>query len=77
MVGLVCLGAAGAAGLLYTSVPQELVPPEDRGVVEVFATGPDGVGLAFMEQEADEIEQILQPYVENGTIESLFTNVGR
>ncbi|RIJ29577.1 efflux RND transporter permease subunit [Henriciella algicola] len=77
IVGLVCLGAAGAAGLLYTSVPQELVPPEDRGVVEVFATGPDGVGLAFMEQEADEIEQILQPYVDDGTIESLFTIVGR
>ena len=77
VVGLVCLCAAGAAGLLLTSVPQELVPPEDRGVVEVFATGPDGVGLAFMEQEADEIEQILRPYVENGTIESLFTIVGR
>ena len=77
IVGLVCLGAAGAAGLLYTSVPQELVPPEDRGVVEVFATGPDGVGLSYMDQEADEIEQILQPYIDNGTIESLFTIVGR
>ncbi|WP_026180615.1 efflux RND transporter permease subunit [Henriciella marina] len=77
IVGLVCLGAAGASGLLYTSIAKELVPSEDRGVVEVFATGPDGVGLAFMDQEADEIEQILQPYVENGTIESLFTIVGR
>lgn len=77
IVALVCLCAAGASGLVYTSIAKELVPPEDRGVVEVFATGPDGVGLSYMDQQADQIEQILQPYVENGTIESLFTIVGR
>lgn len=77
IVVLVSVLAAGGAGLLYLSLPKELVPPEDRGVVEVFATGPDGVGLSFMDQEADEIEAILQPYVDNGTIESLFTIVGR
>lgn len=77
IVVLVCIVGAAGAGVLYLSLPKELVPPEDRGVVEVFATGPDGVGLAFMDQEADEIETILQPYVENGTIQSLFTIVGR
>ena len=77
IVVLVSVLAAGGAGFLYLSLPKELVPPEDRGVVEVFATGPDGVGLSFMDQEADEIEAILQPYLDNGTIESLFTIVGR
>ena len=77
VVALVCLLAAGSAGMLYFSLGKELVPPEDRGVVEVFATGPDGVGLSYMDQEADEIEEILAPYVEDGTIESLFTIVGR
>ena len=77
VVVVISLLAAGGAGFLYLSLPKELVPPEDRGVVEVFATGPDGVGLSFMDQEADEIEAILQPYVDNGTIESLFTIVGR
>lgn len=76
VVALVCLVAAGSAGMLYFSLGKELVPPEDRGVVEVFATGPDGVGLSYMDQEADEIEEILAPYVEDGTIESLFTIVG-
>jgi hydrophobe/amphiphile efflux-1 (HAE1) family protein len=77
IVVLVCIFAAAGAGMLYSSLPKELVPPEDRGIVEVFATGPDGVGLAYMEPEADEIEAVLQPYIDDGTIESLFTIVGR
>ncbi|WP_300379182.1 efflux RND transporter permease subunit [Henriciella sp.] len=77
IVVFVSLLAAGGAGFLFLTLPKELVPPEDRGVVEVFATGPDGVGLAYMETEADEIEAILQPYVDDGTIENLFTVVGR
>ncbi|RIJ16788.1 efflux RND transporter permease subunit [Henriciella mobilis] len=76
VIVIVSLLAAIGAGLLYRSLSQELVPPEDRGVVQVFATGPDGVGLAYMEQEADEIEALLQPFVDDGTIENLFTIVG-
>mgnify|MGYP000542480512 CR=1 FL=1 len=68
---------AGLAGLLYTQLDNELVPDEDRGVITVDATGPDGVGLDFMDRELDEIEQVLQPYVESGEIESTFSIVGR
>ena len=77
VVVLISLLAAGGAVLLYSNLSQELVPPEDRGVVEVFATGPDGVGIAYMDIEADEIEAVLQPYIDDGTIENLFTIVGR
>ncbi|XAP79645.1 efflux RND transporter permease subunit [Citromicrobium bathyomarinum] len=68
---------AGLAGFLYTQLDNELVPDEDRGVVTVDATGPDGVGLAFMDRELDEIEQVLQPYLDSGEIESTFSIVGR
>ncbi|WP_300393963.1 efflux RND transporter permease subunit [Henriciella sp.] len=77
IVVLVSVLAAGGAALLFTSLDKELVPAEDRGVVEVFATGPDGVGLAYMDQQADRIEAVLQPYIDDGTIENLFTVVGR
>ncbi|WP_407646491.1 efflux RND transporter permease subunit [Henriciella aquimarina] len=77
IVVLVSLLTAGGALFVYTTLPSELVPAEDRGVIEIFATGPDGVGLSYMERETDEIEAILQPYVDDGTIESLFTVVGR
>ena len=68
---------AGLAGLLYTQLDNELVPDEDRGVVTVDATGPDGVGLAFMDRELDEVEQVLQPYLDSGEIRSTFSIVGR
>lgn len=71
-----CVAVAGAALLVYQSLPKELVPKEDRGQLEVFATGPDGVGLRYMEREADEIEAVLQPYVADGTVQSVFTIVG-
>ncbi|MCP9222601.1 efflux RND transporter permease subunit [Erythrobacter sp. LQ02-29] len=68
---------AGLAGFLYTQLDNELVPDEDRGVITVDATGPDGVGLDFMDRELDEVEGVLQPYLESGEIESTFSIVGR
>lgn len=73
--GMVIL-AAGSV-LTYTQLEQELVPPEDRGRIIVFATGPDGVGLDFMERQADQVEAILQPYLDSGEITSLDTVIGR
>ncbi len=64
----VALIALGGAGLLYRGIAQELVPPEDRGSVQIFATGPDGVGLSYTEREADMIEAVLQPYLDSGEI---------
>lgn len=74
---LVSLAAVIGAVFIYNQLESELVPSEDRGRIEVFATGPDGVGLSYMERQADEIEAILQPYLESGEIASLFTVVGR
>jgi len=76
IVALVSVLVAGGAGLLYTSLPQQLVPDEDRGVIEISAQGPDGVGLYYMERQADQIEDILQPFIERGDIESIFTVIG-
>lgn len=74
---LVSLGAASGAYFAYGSLDQELVPSEDRGSVRIFARGPDGVGLTYMERQADAIEAIIQPYIDGGDIESLLTIVGR
>jgi len=78
---LLFLGLALALGLLagglYRSLDQELLPPEDRGVIFVMATGPDGVGLPYSERQAARIEAVLQPYVDSGELVGLFTIVGR
>lgn len=73
----VAIAAAAGAVLCVFLIERELVPEEDRGVVNIFATGPDGVDLGYMEEEAVEIEAVLQPYLDNGVIESLFTVIGR
>ncbi len=73
----VSLFAFAGAAFLVTVIDQELVPEEDRGQIEVFATGPDGVGLSYMERQADQIDAVLQPYLNSGEISSLFTVVGR
>ena len=77
LVGIASLVVAAAAGLLYSQLDNELVPDEDRGVITVDATGPDGVGLDFMDGELDEVERVLQPYLDSGEIQSTFSIVGR
>lgn len=69
--------AAVGAGFVYERVPSELLPSEDRGVVRVFARGPDGVGLNFMDRQTRELEDILIPYQEAGVFDSIYTVVGQ
>lgn len=68
---------AGTAVLLFPKLGSELLPDEDRGVFYVNASGPDGVGLDYTERQSDRIEDILQPLLARGDIESLYTVVGR
>ncbi|EKE82951.1 efflux RND transporter permease subunit [Idiomarina xiamenensis] len=76
VVSLSLLAAVGA-GVTYQYLNNQLLPDEDRGVINVFARGPDGVGLDFMNRQARQIEDVLRPYVDSGEIESLFTVVGQ
>ena len=74
---LLCVAAAGSAGALYTELERELLPTEDRGSFNVFARGPDGVGLSYTERQGDRLENILLPLMENGEIEALYSVIGR
>ena len=74
---LASVAAAVAALSLYSQLASELMPTEDRGSVRIFARGPDGVGLNFMDRQADKMEDILLPYVNGGDIDSIYTVVGQ
>lgn len=76
-VTAVSIAAAGLASLLYIVLPQELLPDEDRGQVNIFFTGPDGVGLGYVDRQVLEIERIIEPYQEAGVIDTVFSIVGR
>ena len=68
---------AGGAVFAGANLERELTPREDRGAIYVWAGGPDGVGLRYMDRQADAIEAAFQPLVDSGEVTSLFTIVGR
>lgn len=74
---LLSVGSAVGAYFVANNIQQELLPSEDRGTVNIFARGPDGAGINFMDRQAEKMESVLMPYVENGTIDSIYTIVGR
>ena len=77
IVVLLSTVAAGTATWLYSEVKKELLPPEDRGNVRIFARGPDGVGIAFMDRQADKMEDVLLPYMQDENIDTIKTVVGQ
>ncbi|MFN2286913.1 MAG: efflux RND transporter permease subunit [Chromatocurvus sp.] len=74
---IACLVVAAAAGSLSTQLERELLPTEDRGQLNLFARGPEGVGLAYTARQGDRLEEILLPMLDGGGIASVYTVIGR
>lgn len=72
----VALMFAVGGGAAYLNLERELIPPEDRGIINVFASGPDGVSLGYMDRQTEQVEDIVRPLVDSGEVKSLFTIVG-
>ncbi|RDV25218.1 AcrB/AcrD/AcrF family protein [Alteromonas aestuariivivens] len=77
LIVLFSLLSGVGAWMTAKTINNELMPTEDRGTVRIFARGPDGAGLNFMDRQAEKMEELLLPYVENGTVDSIYTVVGR
>jgi len=58
----------GIAALLFRALPSELTPPEDRGMMFIGLTGPEGASLDYMDRHARMAEQILLREVEGGEV---------
>lgn len=78
---LIALTAAGliasGAFLVFGQIGEELVPPEDRGVVTVRMQGPDGVGIAHTDAQVAAVEQLFEPWIASGVAETLYSISGR
>ena len=64
LVLLVMAGAAGGSWWLFTHAKSELAPMEDRGVVVMPITAPDGATLEFTARYLDAVERIASQYPE-------------
>ncbi len=73
---LVALLFAGLSVVLLRSIDQALLPDEDRGFIGISASGPDGVGIGYMDRQARLIEEQVRPLLENGEAKSVLTIVG-
>ncbi len=64
LVVLVMLAAGGVSGWLYTTAKEELAPLEDRGVIFMPVTSPDGSTLEYTARNLDAIDRIVAEYPE-------------
>ena len=61
---------------LYGSLNSELTPTEDRGAFMVRARAPSGVSSSFTDQQVQQIESMVAPYVESGEVAAVQSIVG-
>ncbi len=77
---LLVLGGAGVlcglAIVLYSVLPKEFAPTEDRGVVIIPTTGPEGASFGYTGEHILQIERLLQPYVDGGEAAAVFAIAG-
>ena len=72
-MGAAVLGASLATtAALYPMIPQTFAPMEDRGVLYVIVSGPEGASFDTMSESMEQIEDILLPRVGQGVIDSMF-----
>ncbi|SLN70417.1 efflux RND transporter permease subunit [Oceanibacterium hippocampi] len=67
---------SGASWFVFQSLPSELSPSEDRGVLFIPLTAPQGSNLAFTDSEAKKLEADIVPVKDELGINTIFTFTG-
>ena len=62
------IALAGAAAILFNTLPKELVPNEDRGRVDINIQAPEGSGYDYTLRAAGQVETRLRQLLKAGTI---------
>ncbi|HRD46493.1 MAG TPA: efflux RND transporter permease subunit [Caulobacter sp.] len=75
--GVLVAVLAGMAAFLFVALPQELVPAEDRGRVDISISGPEGAGFDYTRQAAARVEATMKAYQEDGVAERYILSIPR
>jgi len=67
----ILLGSIAASGWLFTQVPQEYAPAEDRGILFMSVTTPEGSSFDYTVRQLLMVEERLMPLVESGDVKRL------
>ena len=75
---LLGLGMAGLimAVVVFPKLPQELAPTEDRGVIIMPTSAPRGSTVEYTDHHVRKAEEVLLPYLEDGSATRLLSIVG-
>ncbi|MDT8856210.1 efflux RND transporter permease subunit [Paracoccaceae bacterium Fryx2] len=65
------------AGMLFTTLRQELTPSEDRALAMLSVQAPQGVALDYTDAKMREIEALLEPLRASGEIANVFAIAGQ
>jgi HAE1 family hydrophobic/amphiphilic exporter-1 len=76
VVVLIALLFAASSYFVYGNLRQEITPPEDRSQIFLRVSAPNTVSLDFVRTRMTQIEAMLQPFVENGEVQSIFVLSG-
>jgi len=80
-------GALGVFGLVLLllvigwpfaalKIPTELAPQEDRAMIRIFVTAPEGSSVAYLDRQLRQVEEISMAEVENGNARRVNTRSG-
>ncbi|WP_432420001.1 efflux RND transporter permease subunit [Martelella mediterranea] len=64
------------AYLAYANITSELLPREDRSVLLMRVSAPQGASLEYTRDRISQVEERLQPLLDSGEIESVFSISG-
>ncbi|MFN9336758.1 MAG: efflux RND transporter permease subunit [Alphaproteobacteria bacterium] len=77
---LLVMGASAPMSLfavvLFNALPKEFAPTEDRGVVIIPTTGPEGASFPYTIEHVMRLESLLQRYLDSGEAYAVFATVG-
>ncbi|MHC2360659.1 efflux RND transporter permease subunit [Rhizobium leguminosarum] len=68
---------AGAALVAFSTVKSELTPEEDRSMVMMRLTTPQGSSLEYTRDKMQLVEEYLQPLIDSGDIRNVFSISGQ
>ncbi len=77
VVVAIALCIAAVAWQTLSTIPEELLPREDRSVALLRVSAPQGVSLAYTTSQLQKIEDLIQPFVDNGEAKNVFSISGR
>jgi len=76
-VAVAFAGLLGGTAWLFTQLPSEYSPREDRGAFFILVNGPEGATHSYMNEYMDEIEARLVPYLDSGEMGTLLVRSPR